>query len=222
MSQGVVADLGPQSRVIVMPGLDKRRPAALYAISGWLKLSSTPGKDAPTVVLSTEFLELMNIPGSVVLHLNGKNAEVFAESGTATVAERRRDPTTEPIVLKAGSFFARTGNEKALVTPRPPASFIQGVPRSFLDPAPLLAPVFSARPEPALKALGDLTYAQATPWLGAESAVGVFLVTQWKTGLNKDLRSGLADNIKRHPEWRRVLFPEKNRFAPAASSPKVW
>lgn len=222
MSQGLVADLGPATRIIVMPKLARQRQAELYAVGGWVKLSTPQAKEVSTVLLRTESLEVTNTKGSAVLQINEKNIEVFAESGAATVAERRQRQTIATASLKAGSFLMHTGKEKGLVLPRPPAAFIQKVPRSFLDPAPLLTPVFSTRPEPALKSMGDLTYAQAMPWLGAETAVVFFLVSQWKTNLNKELRAGLTVNIKRHPEWRQVLFPEPIRPVPAASSSKVW
>jgi len=222
MSQGLVADFGPETRIIVMPKLTRQRQAELYVLGGWLKISRPQGKEALAFVVRTESVELSNILGSAVLQVNGKNTQVFAESGTTTVSERRQGQTVAPALLKAGSFFARTGQEKALILPRPPAAFTQKVPRSFLDPVPLLSSVFSTRPEPALKLMGDLTYAQAMPWLGAEPAVGHFLVSQWKSDLNKELRAGLEANIKRHPEWRQVLFHEQIRPALATSSPKVW
>ena len=73
---------------------------------------------------------------------------------------------------------------------------------------------------PVVKALGDLSYQDANPWLAAEPIVRNLMVTLWTGQLPDDLRKGLVANIGFHPEWRSVLFPAKelirNNSAPSS------
>lgn len=220
-SSGAIADLGPATQVMLAPKLGsgaKRRQAALYALSGWVKLSGSPNKDAATNQLMAESLDLSGLTGSAVVSIQAKASQVFAESGTVTVTERRAGQTTPAVALKSGTLFARAGNDKASVAQHPPSAFMQSVPKAFLDPIPARTELFKGKAEPPVKSLGELTYAEATPWLGAELPLRALLVPHWKAKLNPDLRAGLASHIKSHPEWDRVLFPEKYLPANPASA----
>ncbi|MBK6295704.1 MAG: hypothetical protein IPF55_16570 [Rhodoferax sp.] len=222
---GAIADLGPQTQVMLAPKLAsgaKHRRAPLYALSGWVKLSGTPSKDPAASPLLSESLDLSGLNGNAVVSIQAKASHVFAESGTVTVTERRQGQAVPPTVLKSGTLYSRTGNEKASVSAHPASAFMQSVPKPFLDPIPARTDTFKGRAEPPAKVLGDLTYADATPWLGAELPVRTLLVTHWKAQLNPDLRAGLTSHIRSHPEWDRVLFPEKYlpvNAASAASAP---
>jgi hypothetical protein len=218
---GAIADLGPQTQVMLAPKLAsgaKRRQAALYALSGWVKLSGTPNKDPTSSPLLSESLDLSGLNGNAVVSIQAKASHVFAEAGAVTVTERRQGQAVPPTVLKSGTLYSRTGDEKASVSAHPASAFMQSVPKAFLDPIPARTDTFKGRAEPPPKVSGDLTYADATPWLGAELPVRTLLVTHWKAQLNPDLRAGLTSHIRSHPEWDRVLFPEKYLPANAASA----
>lgn len=218
---GAIADLGPQTQVMLAPKLasgPKRRQAPLYALSGWVKLSGTPSKDPAASPLLSESLDLSSLSGSAVLSIQAKASHVFVETGTVTVTERRQGQAVPPMALKSGTLYSRAGNEKASVSAHPAGAFMQSVPRPFLDPIPARTEVFKGRAEPPTKLLGELSYAEATPWLGAELPLRTLLVAHWKAHLGPDLRAGLASHIKSHPEWDRVLFPEKYLPANAASA----
>lgn len=217
---GAIADLGPQTQVMLEPRLAsgaKRRQAPLYALSGWIKLSGTPAKDPAASVLLSEPLDLAQLSGAAVVSIQAKAGQVFAESGSVSVTERRQGQAASVVALKPDGWYGRAGTEKASVAARPPSAFMQAVPKAFLDPIPARAGLFQGKAEPAAKPLGELGYAEALPWLGAEPAVRNGLVTLWKAQLNPDLRAGLASHIKSHPEWDRVLFPEK--YLPASAAP---
>lgn len=217
---GAIADLGPATQVMLAPKLAsgaKRRQATLYALAGWVKLSGSPSKDAANQLLA-ESLDLSGLTGSAVVSIQTNASHVFVESGTVNVTERRAGQATPVVALKSGTLFSRAGNDKASVAQHPPSAFMQSVPKAFLDPIPARAELFKARAEPPAKVLGDLSYAEATPWLGAELPLRTLLVPHWKTQLNPDLRAGLASHIKAHPEWDRVLFPEKYLPANPASA----
>lgn len=219
-SSGAIADLGPQTQVMLAPKLAsgaKRRQATLYALSGWVKLSGTAGKDSAASQLLAGSLDVSGLTGAAVVSIQAKGSQVFAESGTVNVAERRAGQAAPPLALKSGTLYARTGTDKASVSAHPPSAFMQSVPKAFLDPIPARSELFKGRAEPPAKPLGDLSYAEATPWLAAEQPLRTLLVPHWKTKLNPDLRAGLARHIKAHPEWDRVLFPEK--YLPAKPAP---
>lgn len=220
-SSGAIADLGPATQVMLAPKLAsgaKRRQATLYAVSGWVKLSGSPGKDAAANLLMAESLDLSGLTGSAVVSIQAKASHVFAESGAVTVTERRAGQSAPVVALKSGTLFARVGNDKASVAQHPPSAFMQSVPKAFLDPIPARTELFKGKAEPPIKSLGELTYAEATPWLSAELPLRNALVALWKGQLNPDLRAGLASHIKAHPEWDRVLFPEKYLPANPASA----
>ncbi len=220
-SSGAIADLGPQTQVMLAPKLvsgAKRRQAPLYALSGWIKLSGTPNKDPVASQLLSESLDLAGLNGNAVVTIQAKASHVFAETGTVTVTERRQGQAVPPMVLKSGTLYSRTGNEKSSVSAHPVGTFMQSVPKPFLDPIPSRTEVFKDRAEPPTKVLSELSYDEATPWLGAELPLRTLLVAHWKAKLNPGLRSALASHIKSHPEWDRVLFPEKYLPANPASA----
>jgi hypothetical protein len=219
---GAVADLGPETRVMLAPKLvsgSKRRQATLYALEGWVKISRIQGKEPSATQLLSESMDISNVTGSAVISVHPKLNQVFAESGAVLVTERLQGHSLTTVALKPGAIFVRVGNEKGSMSAHPAPSFIQNVPRAFLDPIPLRASLFKNRPEPASQPNEELGYADALPWLGAEMAVRNLLVTRWRQHLNADLRTGLSSHIKVHPEWDRVLFPDKYQPNKAALTP---
>ena len=219
---GAVADLGPETRVMLAPSLasaSKRRQATLYALQGWIKISRVRAKDPPTTQLLSESMDISNVTGSAVVSVQPKLNQVFAESGAVLVSERRQGRSLPTVALKPGAVFVTVGTNKASISAHPAPSFLQNVPRAFLDQIPSRASLFKNRPEPPSQPNEELGYADAVPWLGAEMAVRNLLVTRWRQHLNADLRSGLSSHIKVHPEWDRVLFPDKYQPNKAALAP---
>jgi hypothetical protein len=141
-------------------------------------------------------------------------AAAFAESGEVALQERRAGKAAGNITLKAGEFFARTGDAKAAVTARPTPAFIQLLPRAFLDTLPSRASLFKTR-EVEPKPLGEISFADAEAWIDAEGFRSQF-ATRWKAlAQNPAFRSGLIANLSAHPEWDRTLYPEKYLPKPA-------
>ena len=211
-ADGTVADLGPDTRAMMAPSLaagSRRRQAALYLLSGWVKLSASPAQPATTNALISAAFDLSGLSGNTVVLVQSRLSQIFVESGAATVTEINAGKSSSALPVKQGGYFSKGGSEKASLSARPPSVFLAEVPRAFLDPVPLRASAFKDRPEPAAKPLGRLAYAQAKPWLGAEMALRNTLVKLWQDSLDANLRTGLADNIQSHPEWRSVLFPDK-------------
>jgi hypothetical protein len=151
----------------------------------------------------------MGVQGSAVLSIQPDAFQAFAETGALTVVGKRLGISAPPVTLNSGNVYAWRAGDKAAVSARATAAFVQSVPKAFQDSIPALLATFNSRPEPAAKAIGELNYLDASPWLAAEPAVRELLVNVWKDPLPADLRRGLAANIASHAEWSRVLFPEK-------------
>ncbi len=220
-SNGLVADLGPDTQIMLAPDTTvagKRQQAAIYARQGWIKISAVPAPEVGKTEVLTEAMKLSGITGSVVFSVQGKDSQLFVESGAATVTELNAGNATAPVLLTSGSFLAKSGVEQKSIRPHPTATFVAAVPRAFLDTIPLRANQFKDKPDPPLKFTGTLSYAQALPWLRGEAMLKAILIRQWQADLGADLRAGLTGNIKQHPEWHKVLFPEKPALATHAWS----
>jgi hypothetical protein len=142
---------------------------------------------------------------------------VFAESGEVALQERRAGKVVGKVTVKSSEFYSRAADGKAGTTARPTGTFIQMLPRAFLDTLPARSAVFATRDVPP-KPLGEISYAEAEPWVDAEGLRASF-VTRWKPlAQNPAFREGLVANMARHPEWDRVLFPEKYLPKPTPAS----
>jgi hypothetical protein len=219
-TSGMMINLGPTTRVILSPKLGDGSlllQPALYAINGWIKISHSSDMDGPNAVqILAESMAISKVVGSAVIWVHDSANQVFSEAGTLAINERRNGKSMPIVTLKSGSFFSKTGGTKASVSGTPPATFVQDVPKAFLDTIPSLASRFKGNRPPPAKLIGELSYEDALPWLGAERDVKYFLVTSWRQNLNRSLRAGLTSHIRTHQEWDRTLFPE-NHLPPKKS-----
>lgn len=222
-ADGLLLDLGPATSVLLMPRLagdPARRAARLYLLRGAAKLSM-PAKApaAPGPLLTTAGLDVQATKRGLVFVLEGAQANVFAESGEATLAERRAGKLQPALRLKEGEFFASSGAAPGEVSASPRAGFIPRLPKAFLDTLPARAALFRDK-EPASAAAGTLVYADVQPWIDAEPALRSGFVTRWRAlARQAEFRKGLEAGLAAHPEWDRVLHPEK--YLPPASAPTV-
>lgn len=212
-SDGIVLDIGPATRVLMTPKFAGERGGAraakVYLLRGWAKITAPQAKGAETVSFACESFDVSGIARDVVLNVEPNVAAAFAESGDLMLAERGKGKAALAVKLKAGEFLMRTGEAKAVLAQRPAADFIQRVPRPFLDTLPTRSALFAAR-EVAPKRLGPITYADVQAWIDAEAGLRPLFVTRWKAlAQAPDFRKPLAANLRAHPEWDRVLYPEK-------------
>jgi hypothetical protein len=204
---GEVADLGPQTKVMLEPpGLTPRgKPGPrLYVLQGWVKQAGPEGKPANGLV--TPRLQLLPFQGAVVVHSSEEESLVFVESGTATLVERA-GAASEPLDARSGSLYARHGVAAGSLLPRAPSAQLQRVPRSFRDPLPLrYAQVPVSRDAPP--ALPAPTYADLQPWLTAETPVRNGFTRRFMPLLrDRTFRRELDEHLKDHEEWRPILHP---------------
>jgi hypothetical protein len=217
-SDGVILDLGPESRALLAPKLTGDRaslPARLHLLRGEAKLT-VPQTAPPITAFTSPSFDVSNIARSAVFVLKPDQAAAFAESGEVALQERRAGKPAGNFTLKGGEFFTRTGDGKATVTARPTPAFIQQLPRPFLDTLPSRAALFKAR-EVEPKLLGEISFADAEAWIDAEGFRSQF-AARWKAlAQNPAFRSGLIANLSAHPEWDRTLYPEKYLPKPASA-----
>lgn len=222
-ADGLIVDLGPESRLLVAPRLSgerARRAVRLHLLQGVAKVT-VPKSLAPAAgAFTTPLLDVNGVARSAVFIVQGGfEAQVFAESGEVQLQERQRNARAgAPVVVKGSEFYGRGADGKSSVTARPTPAFIQRLPRAFMDTLPPRAAVFASREVPP-KPLGEIAYAQAEPWVDAHD-LRAYFVSRWRPlAQNAAFRQGLVANLAAHPEWDRTLYPEKYLPKPGASSP---
>ena len=215
---GTVADFGPDTQAMLEPGgFGKRagRAPAVYLLRGWLKLSSL-GQAATPSALSAR-IDLAPFKGSLVMMAVGDETWVFAESGSATVAERNTRPAVN-LALKPGEVYTRNGVARGAVAPRPSPSQMQRVPRGFRDTLPLRSAALQGR-SVAVRNAPAPTHADLREWLTAEMPLRRGFTRRFaERARDGAFRAGLVEHLVAHPEWEPVLFPE--RFVKPASAPR--
>lgn len=219
-SDGLILDLGPNTRVLMTPRFPGerggKRAAKLYVLRGWAKI--TVPKTLAGAGFATESFDLTGIARDAVLNVEGTASAVFAESGELTLVERSKGKAGASVKLKTGDFLQRAGEAKSVLAQRPSADFIQRVPRAFLDTLPARAALFATREVPA-KRVAPVTYADVQAWVDAEPDLRPLFVARWKAlAAEPEFRKGLVAGLRDHPEWDRTLFPEKYLPKPAASA----
>lgn len=190
---GAVLDLGPATRVML-------RLPQVYLLQGWAKQSHTAV--APGALTSA--FDVQPFKGVLVSQVDGSTTLLFAESGDKQLSARR---SGKPLTL-AGSQAALLGADGvAQVMPRPPAGWLQSLPRAFRDTLPPKAAQFKGAP-PALKARAALSYGALQPWLTAEGVVRRDLPARFAELLqDPEFRRSVLTRLSQHPEWETTLHP---------------
>lgn len=222
-ADGTIADLGPDTAILLAPRLrvarGERRPDRLYLLRGWIKL--TPAAGQPAAFASPQ-VDLQASEGVTVSYVSAAESIVFAESGGAELTVRQDGKAAARVSLRNGEAHARRGAAPGDVQPRPPADMLERMPRAFRDSLPVRIGRYQDQ-EVLPQERGTVDYDAIRPWLQAERAVRLPLVNRWKPLAEDDdaFRRQLVTHMRAHPEWDRVLFPEKYLPRPpvAASGP---
>lgn len=229
LTDGSTLDLGPDTELMLQPrvgGAFGERAATLYLARGWLKIgtAATPGAAG----LASAAIDLQQINGTAVLRAANGATMLFIEAGHAQAAEVQDGRAARSQSLSDGDTLVRRSNEAASLARRPPADLLQGMPRGFADSLPRRAARFQANPvEPG--AAAPVNYAEVSRWLNGEAPLRAVSVPRFTPRLaDRGFRASLVAELRTHPEWDRVLFPEKykpkpvlvaaKRAAPAASA----
>jgi len=208
--------LGPATSVQMAPRLAADRGktgARIYLLQGWAKVSASKGN---AWAINSRAFDLSGLSQDAVIFAQGNGAQVFAEAGD--LSWRSLPPSGSTTAkLSGGEFLNWSGAGKPELTQRPPAGFLQSMPRAFQDKLPSRAALFQGK-DIAPKRLGEITYSDAQVWLNAEPALRIANLSRWKPlARAADFRKGLVADIKLHPEWEPILFPPQAASAPPPS-----
>jgi len=216
-TDGAVVDLGPGTRAqLNRPSLKRVDRPALYLLSGWLKLSAGKLPAATKGSFASPQFDALGAVGEVVARVEDSSSKVFAEDGPLQILNRRAGAKA-PITIKSGDFISLNKDDALKVEVRPTHEFIAALPRQFEDPLPARLAQFRAREVPARPA-GTFTYAEVEVWLDAEPTIRRRFVREWVAKANDEaFRQKLDAGLARHPEWERILYPE--RFEPKPPPP---
>lgn len=207
---GTILNLGPGTRALLLRLPQGRGEAEVAVLSGWVKFAHKKSGTGASLRLHAPTAQLATEDATAVLHTGAGVAEIFVESGAAKLTElgKKAAPGSTRAV-RGGEFIVRTGDQPAVTSPRPTAQFIGSMPRHFKDNLPVRIGRFKDKQsEP--KRDHDVAYAEVEAWLRAGPPVRKNFVKRFQARAREgDFRKGLIDNLREHPEWDPVLFPEK-------------
>jgi hypothetical protein len=208
-------ELGPSARLWLgrVPGAAAGNSGAIkgYLLAGWAKLSAGDGARAPTALDTPH--GIVQTQGSSLVEARAGSASFFAETGDARITVRR-DATS----LATGQYLSVVKADATPMRPSvPPPAWLKTVPVALKDKLPPQRDRFDGK-EVAVPAGAAVRYADIEPWLQAETRVRTALLPRWRP-LARDARfkADVVANMKQHPEWDRILFPEK--YAPPVNAP---
>jgi hypothetical protein len=211
-ADGAELSLGPRARFYI--GALSPRAAKgggisdFYLMQGWVKLAS--GKSAAPLRITTPVFGVGTADATAVIQIADGEGAMFVETGEVRVAEGfvKASPTS-PVRLRGGEFFSRKADQKGATAARPTPAFIAAMPRAYADNLPSRIAKHKDR-EVTPRPTGELTYADVEMWLKAPPEIRRPLMQRFIPKAN-DLafRQGLVANLRSHPEWDPILFPEK-------------
>lgn len=197
-----VSIAGPGRGMITAFGAaGSRSPVEVFLLSGFFKAAVPAGAQ---LRVSSPHLVATAAAATMVMTESAAGAALFDETGQLGVESA--GATTR---LHAGDFYSRRGEQRATVADRPDRGFVASLPRPFLDALPTRWNTFRDRDVP-LRGQRDFTYAQVEAWLDSTPAIRRILVSRWQSKANDPaFRKALLANLRNHPEWDAILFPDK-------------
>ena len=214
---GTRLDLGSETRLQVNnPSEAVADRAALYVLSGWIKLSFDDSKRTRPPEFATPLSDGTELSGVVLAHVDTRGGALFVEQGRARIVNRHARVPAPP-ALKTGDFASIAKDGKVVIDTRPSSNFVDQMPRTFRDTIPSRFALCRDH-EVAPKAPGDFSYGEVESWLNAEPSVRRQFVHTWRAKADETaFRTLLTAQIGLHPEWGPVLFPEL--YAPKPVGP---
>jgi hypothetical protein len=182
---------------------EKAGAAELALVRGWFKVAD--GVKARPLLLRLPTAALRLADGVIVVHDGPAQAELFVERGRASVlmpALRGKELMRD---AGEGEFWHHSGDRAFVTDDRPSPAFIAAMPRELRDSLPPQASRFAAPPR-ALAKGGELTFAEAEPWLSGASRK-VFARRFTPRLADPAFRAAAA--ARPIPEWDRTLHPHK-------------
>jgi len=205
LSQGARAML-----VSVAPERSTRGYSEVAVLSGWAKFTQKKSGKGMQYRYLTPRAEIAAGEATAVLSTGRDFTDIYIESGAMKFSEiGTKGAQRVARDTKGGEFIARRGEQPATIAPRPSADFIKSMPRHFRDNLPVLLDRFKGRRvEPRRE--HEVTYSEVETWLKASSPIRRTFVKRFESrSKDSEFRGKLIENLREHPEWDRVLFPEK-------------
>ena len=198
--------LGPQTRILAMQ-LAEGAPARgeFYLPEGVVKVGRVAA--GARLRILTPYATVQPAERAAVVRVSNAGLQVFAEGGPVTITARTR--RAEPLRLRTGEFFSGKTVQRGALRPRPTPEFIAALPRLFLDPLPSRLARVKGRPT-LPRELGTVDYDAVEIWLKGPYTVRRPMPARFRAlAENPKFRDALIANLRSHPEWDRILFPEK-------------
>ncbi|TMH16823.1 MAG: FecR domain-containing protein [Betaproteobacteria bacterium] len=187
-----------------------RGQSEIAVLSGWAKFTQKKSSKGAQYRYLTPRVEIDAGDATAVLNAGDGSTDIYVESGAVRFSEiSRKGVQRIARDAKGGEFIVRRGEQPATLGPRPSAEFVKNMPRHFRDDLPVLLDRFkNRRSEP--KREHEVTYAEVEAWLKAGFPMRKNFVKRFEIrSKDSEFRRKLIDNLREHPEWDKVLFPEK-------------
>jgi hypothetical protein len=209
---GPAVAFGPASRAMLTPDLGDDMRGGVYLLSGWVKLAAPAGVSG---ALRSRVADTDTTGGNLILALQPDAAQAFAETGPSRVQPRA--PGVPAQALKAGEMLTLPAGAPPVLSKGASPAFVHAMPRAFMDSLPSRLAKFSTDAPP--RRLGDMSYADAQPWIDAEPSLRRVFAQRWRRlAAEPQFRSGLVAGLKAHPEWTPILYPPPPRPPSAPAS----
>lgn len=178
--------------------------------SGWAKFTRVKAAKGKPYRYIMPLARLDTAGATGVFRIGQDSSEVFVETGTARLVELSKSglPAGGRDV-KGGEFVVRAAGQPLTASPRPSSEFLKAMPGYFRDDLPVFLPrVRDRNIEPTRE--HEAAYAEVETWLKASAPIRRSLVERFRSrAKDPQFRNKLVENLAAHPEWDRVLFPEK-------------
>jgi hypothetical protein len=212
-ADGSIVDIGARTRLLNTAPPSRGAQSAgtidYFLLSGLTKFSGgKPTGASISYRYATPHFTVTTSNGITVTQVDATEASVFQERGEARLVEVGRG--TSPLQrLNGGDFYTRKSGQKSAVASRPSQTFLGALPPAFRDTIPSRLTRFKDR-EVVPKRATEIVYADVEAWLKTNRDVRRPLVNRWRSMAREPaFRNALIANLKDHPEWDPILFPEK-------------
>ena len=207
---GAILNLSRGTRALLLTAQGAGGEPGVVLLSGWAKFSRAKAAKGKPYRYIMPLARLGTAGATGVLRVGADSSEVFIESGAARLDELSK--TGSPAGgrdVKGGEFVVRRSAQALAVSPRPSADFVKAMPGYYRDDLPVIASRARNRGiEPARE--HETTYAEVEPGLKASAPIRRNLVERFRSrAKDPQFRAKLIENLPAHPEWDRILFPEK-------------
>jgi hypothetical protein len=208
---GLRFNLGATTQVLLLNLPGGRGDTDLVVLAGWVKFAAKKS-DTGALRFHTPTTQILAEDGTGVLHAGSNMMEIYVETGTVKLTEMGKQGAAGNVhSIKGGNFTGRTGEQPAVTADRPPPPFVGAMPRHFRDNLHALMDRFKNKTvEP--KREHEAAYGEVEAWLKAGLPVRRTFVNRFQArARDTEFRKALVENLRAHPEWDPVLFPEKYR-----------